>query len=292
MIQEIGQLMLQSGKPLLRMWSTDVAVGERPYTKHAHTRFEITVVNSGQGRYTTERAVYPMEPGDVFVFAANEIHCITACTQAGMRITNLHFEPRYLAGQQEGFAEEKLMDLCFSHAPDFQNRIPAERAQVIRQNHLLIKQELEAGQALCSVAVKTYLNLLLLDLFRNQGYCADPGKSPRACPFDMVAVYDYVNQNLCEKITLQDLAELVHLSPNYFCHLFKAYNGISLWDYITARRVERAVGLLCGNSGLTILSIALQCGFNNTVHFNKAFKKHTGLTPGQLRKNPELLAHS
>ena len=104
-------------------------------------------------------------------------------------------------------------------------------------------------------------------------------------------VYDYVNQHLCERITLQAVAELVHLSPNYFSHLFKASSGISLWDYITARRVERAVGLICSNSTLTVLQIALDCGFNSTVHFNKAFKKHTGLTPNQLRKNPDLLSH-
>jgi len=38
-----------------------------------------------------------------------------------------------------------------------------------------------------------------------------------------------------------------------------------------------------------MLDIALRCGFNNTVNFNKAFKKHKGITPSQLRKDPKLL---
>jgi len=289
-ILQIGELMLQSGKPLLRMWRTDVAVGTRPYTKHAHTRFEITVVDRGRGEYSTEKAVYPMEAGDVFVFSANEIHCITACSEE-MLLTNLHFEPRYLTGEQDNWAEENLMNLCFSHAPDFENRIPAERAQVIRGNQERIKEEFEKGQAMHPIAVKAHLNLMLVDLFRNQGYCANNPGSVRPCSFDMVAVCDYISQHLCERITLDALAQIVHLSPNYFSHLFKALNGISLWDYITARRVERAVGLICGGKGITMLQIALECGFNSTVHFNKAFKKHTGLTPGQLRRNPELLSH-
>lgn len=285
MIQMIGEAAWHGTKPLLRMWSTDVPEGTRPFIKHAHSRFEIAVVDSGRGEYTTERAVYPMEPGDIFVFCANEIHCITVCKDTGLHITNLHFEPHCFVGDPEG---ENFVRLCFSHAPEFENRIPARQAEKLRGYFSQIKDELTAGNIMSTVSVKAGLQLMLVELFRNHGYCP---QMPRHNPLDMLAIYDYVNQNLREKITLQDVAELVHLSPNYLSHLFKAVNGISLWDYITARRVERAVGLLSSPSQLTILQIAMDCGFNNTVHFNKLFKKHTGLTPSQLRKNPELLAH-
>ena len=272
-------------KNILRMWSTDVPVGTRPFLPHAHARFEIALVDSGQGEYTTERAVYSMEPGDVFVFCANEIHCITASGEEPLRITNLQFEPNCFAGEPDA---EHFIRLCFSHGQDFENRIPAERALHLREKFLQMKAELEGEPTLYTNAVKAYLHLMLVELFRNHAYCPP---APNPCPFDMLAVHDYVSRHLCEKITLQQLADLVHLSPNYFSYLFKTVNGISLWDYITAQRVERAVGLICGNSTLTMLEIALDCGFNSTVHFHKAFKKHTGLTPGQLRKNPELLAH-
>lgn len=285
MIQEIGILTGHGAKNILRMWSTDVPIGTRPFLPHAHARFEIALVDSGRGEYTTEKAVYPMEPGDVFVFCANEIHCITAAKEEPLHITNLQFEPSCFAGEPDA---EHFVNLCFSHGPDFENRILAERAQVLRKKLLQMKEELEAEPSLYAGAVKAYLHLILVELFRNHGYCPP---TPRPCPFDMLTVHNYVNQHLCDKITLQEVAALVHLSPNYFSHLFKAINGLSLWDYITARRVERAVGLIYSNSALTILEIALDCGFNSTVHFHKAFKKHTGLTPGQLRKNPELLSH-
>lgn len=285
MIQEIGILTGHGAKELLRMWRTDVPVGTRPFRRHAHTRFEIALVISGRGEYTTEQAVYPMEPGDIFVFCANEVHCITACKDAPLHITNLQFEPDCFAGAPD---TEPFVRLCFSHGSDFKNRIPAERAQTLQETFRQIQTELENNRLLHAAAVKAYLHLMLVELFRNHHYCPH---TPKSCPFDMLVVYDYVNQHLCERITLQAVAELVHLSPNYFSHLFKASSGISLWDYITARRVERAVGLICGNSTLTVLQIALDCGFNSTVHFNKAFKKHTGLTPNQLRKNPDLLSH-
>ena len=292
MVQTIGELILQSGKPLLKMWSIDVAAGVRPYVKHSHSRFEITVVNSGVGEYTTEKKVYPMEPGDVFVFSSNEVHSITNCGEEGLNITNLHFEPRYLEHNDPLDPGGRFVDLCFSHAPNFENRIPAQRAGVLQEQHRKIKEEFLKRDELHPVAVKAHLQLLLIELFRNQGYGAITAGENKNRTFNMLTVYDYVEQHLCEEITLSELAELVHLSPNYFSHLFKQLNGISLWEYITIMRVEKAKRLICTqNERQTMMEVALQCGFNNTVNFNKAFKRHTGITPSQLRRDPKLLSH-
>ena len=97
MQKPIGQLLLGSGDPLLKMWDVDVELRNRPFVKHSHSRFEFTVVVSGSGEYTTERTVYPMEPGDVFVYSSNEVHCITKVGPEGLYMSNLHFEPRYLS---------------------------------------------------------------------------------------------------------------------------------------------------------------------------------------------------
>lgn len=292
MVASIGELILQSGKPLLKMWNIEVACGNRPFVKHSHTRFEITVVNSGSGEYTTENAVYPMLPGDVFVFSSNEVHCITSCGSEGLNITNLHFEPRYLSHENLLEPNNSFMNVCFSHSPEFENRIPAAKSEVIRLNHHMIKEEFMNDDDLCPVSIKSYLNLILIDLLRNQHYRSQSVPDHKNCAFNMLLVYDYIEQHLCEEITLNALANLVHLSPNYFSHLFKQFNSISLWEYITAKRIEKAIRLICSKeNNLTVMDIALQCGFNNTVNFNKAFKKHKGITPSELRKNPKLLSH-
>lgn len=292
MIHPIGELILQSGNPLLKMWNADVAFGSRPYVKHSHSRFEITVINSGSGEYTTENAVYPMLPGDVFVFSSNEIHCITSCGSEGLHITNLHFEPRYLNHENDSSPDDSFINFCFSHSPEFENRIPAAKAENIRFNHRMIKEELLNNKDSYPIAIKSYLNLILIDLLRNQHYRAQSPIDSRNCAFSMLLVYDYIEHHLCEEITLNALADLVHLSPNYFSHLFKQFNGISLWEYIIAKRIEKAMHLIRSRSdNLTMMEIALQCGFNNTVNFNKAFKKHKGITPSELRKNPNLLSN-
>lgn len=289
MPQSIGELFLENGKPLLKMWSIDVPAGHRPFVKHSHSRFEITVVNSGSGEYTTEKAVYPMLPGDVFVFSSNEVHCITKAGEQGLSITNLHFEPRYLASKSQAESNVSFMELCFSHAPEFQNRIPGEQAQVIRQNHEHIKQEFAKNDELLPTAIKSYLYLILIDLLRNRHYRLSDINSRI---YDMLSVYDYIEQHLCEEITLSQLADIVSLTPNYFSYVFKKTNGISPWKYINAKRIEKAAWLIVSdNEKLTMLEIAARCGFNNTANFNKIFKQMKGFTPTQLKKHPELLFH-
>lgn len=290
MTQAIGELILQGGNPLLKMWSIDVDSQTRPYVKHSHTRFEITVVNHGSGEYTTENAVYPMESGDVFVFSSNEIHCITKTGPEGLSITNLHFEPRYLNQEFSESYGDSYLNFCFYHSEEFENRIPADKAQSLRHHHTMIKKEFLNNDEQYPLAIQAHMHLMLIDLLRNHHYRNVSGLQNTV--FDILSVYDYIDEHLCETLTLSSLADVAGVSPNYFSHVFKQLNGITLWEYITAKRIEKASRLLRSKDhSYTMLDIALQCGFNNTVNFNKAFKKQKGLTPSEFRRNPKLLSH-
>lgn len=284
----INEILYQNDMPLLKMWNVDITEGSRNFLKHSHTRFEITVVNEGSGEYTTENAVYNIKKGDVFVFSSNEVHCITKVAEGGLSITNLHFEPRYLIGDQN----EDYINFCFSHSAEFQNRIPSKNATILRDNLLMIKKELTECKDNYTIAIRAYLDLILVDLLRNHKYNNTSKEINQNNIYNLLAVYKYIDEHLSEDLTLKSLAELAGFSPNYFSHIFKTLNGTSLWDYINAKRIEKAIKLITSeHSNYTMLEIALECGFNNTVNFNKAFKKQKGFTPSALKKNPKILSH-
>ena len=88
----------------------------------------------------------------------------------------------------------------------------------------------------------------------------------------------YVAEHLTEDISLEDVAEYVALSANYFSKLFHRRTGQKFTAYITEKKVKAAKALLLSGSK-NVGEIATELGFENTTYFSKVFKKATGVTP-------------
>ena len=93
---------------------------------------------------------------------------------------------------------------------------------------------------------------------------------------------NYIDNNLENELTLDVLSDVAHMSKTYFSCQFRKLNGISPWEYITIKRIERAIEYI-ETTSMTRLEIALKCGFNNTSNFYHAFKRVTGKTPGDYK---------
>lgn len=92
----------------------------------------------------------------------------------------------------------------------------------------------------------------------------------------------YISQNYNTNLTLEEVANHVHLNPTYFSTLFKQSSGSSFKEYLNIVRVEESKRLL-SNTDYSIIDIAVATGFENQSYFSKVFKKYTGLTPKQYR---------
>ncbi len=277
-----------AGDLLLKMWTVEVPPGPRASRRHSHMQFEICLVNRGEGSYSIRGKTLPMKEGDVFVFSSNEIHCITHVGGAGLSITNIHFEPRYLWGSAADSLSDRHINLCFSHRDSFQNRIPAVDANPLARIVEEIKGEFALRKAEYRLMIKTLLNRFLILLIRDYGYADNSRPVNQDQIRGIRRAVIYIDTHLEEPFTLHQLAKLAGISPNYFSSLFRQISNITLWDYISSKRIERAIRLLMEDRHSTIMEIALQCGFNNTANFNKVFKKQTGMTPTQYRKSSDI----
>jgi AraC family transcriptional regulator, arabinose operon regulatory protein len=97
-------------------------------------------------------------------------------------------------------------------------------------------------------------------------------------------VMDYINENYTEPIVLSDLAEIVDLSKEYLCQLFKKINGFSIFDYITDVRLAQAKTLLIQKRDEKIKNISRLCGYEDVSYFGMVFKKKEGMTPVKFRE--------
>jgi AraC-like DNA-binding protein len=94
---------------------------------------------------------------------------------------------------------------------------------------------------------------------------------------------DYIETHLDETVTLADLARAVGLTSMHFAAQFRAATGIRPHEYLLRRRIERAQDLLQAPSA-KLVDVALSVGFQTQAHFTTVFKRFTGTTPHQWRR--------
>lgn len=92
---------------------------------------------------------------------------------------------------------------------------------------------------------------------------------------------DYMKNRLSEEITVGECAAQVHLSASYFSSLFKKVTGVTVTQYVTSERIQRAKLLLVG--GAQVQEVASAVGYEERRYFSEMFKKITSQTPSEFR---------
>jgi two-component system, response regulator YesN len=95
---------------------------------------------------------------------------------------------------------------------------------------------------------------------------------------------EYIRQNYRNKITIEDIAQEVYLSPCYVSRIFKQGLGCTIMEYLTQIRVEEAKSLL-KNPKYSVMQVAEESGFEDPGYFTRVFKKIEGITPSRFKQN-------
>jgi two-component system response regulator YesN len=91
---------------------------------------------------------------------------------------------------------------------------------------------------------------------------------------------EYIDGHFNEDLSIQKVAEEVHLSSNYFSHIFKKYKGQSFTDYLNNIRIQKAKKLLAENL-YKIYEISDMVGYSDYKYFSSVFKKIEGISPSE-----------
>lgn len=104
------------------------------------------------------------------------------------------------------------------------------------------------------------------------------------CPPHAKQILAYTQLNYMNDLSLDHLADLMKLHPNYISNLFKKVTGDTFVNYLNATRIKEAQKLLSAHRNLPVGEIGRRVGYENKHYFNKVFKKYTGSTPGAYRE--------
>ena len=125
-------------------------------------------------------------------------------------------------------------------------------------------------------------NQLMSEMIRN--YCLlVKNHSLKQYSYLVGKVLTMISYDLSADLSLKNISSKLNVNSSYLSNLFKKECNCTLTDYVNKKRIEYAVSEL-HNTDKQIQTIAYECGISDTNYFIKLFKKHTGLTPSNYRK--------
>ncbi len=284
----IGRIKNEAGVSVCHMFTSVAHRRSGEYRNHKHAEFEISLIEEGVGIYRTSSGNIEIQAGDILLFSTNEFHCITDISTPTMRILNLHVQPSFVWNIGNSYIGNGYLKIFFSRREGVGNRLermnPA--AEELRRMIYDIKHEFDRDLTDKEAAIKLGILRLMMHVRRTCGI-TDEGQEEFSSASDYTRIeraMNFMDKNFTQDITLEQIAEESSLSRSYFCTVFRKLNGLTPWEYINIRRINRAMELL-RTTDMNVLDVALGCGYNNTTNFNRIFRGVTGQTPKQYREN-------
>jgi AraC family transcriptional regulator len=153
-----------------------------------------------------------------------------------------------------------------------------------------VDAELTASGTGGPLAAESLANVLAVHLLRHVSAPRQPtrrrdGTLPRV---RLRAVVEYIEEHLDASPTLEQMAAIARLSPNYFAWQFKRATGLPPHQYLIARRVERAKQFLQTGSDFSLAEVAAHAGFSDQSQFSHHFKRFVGVTPRQFCRSARI----
>lgn len=257
------------------------------YPWHFHSEFEVIYIEKGYGLGMAGDGMTDFSDQQLFLLGSNLPHYLENAPEYDLK------EELRVNGVIIQF-EKDFMQYAFSHYSQFQgiNRLleEAQRGlmfslsnctdnipQIIKR----IPQKEGVGQ------IVEFLQLLdALTHLTPQKVISSPAYDPVPARFNgrkIEKVMAFLNKHYTQPICLEDVASYAAMNPTAFCRFFKENTGKTFRQHITDMRIGYACKLLL-NGKWNISEISLECGFESVAHFNRCFKKHTGMTPTSYRK--------
>ena len=254
---------------------------------HWHDHLEIAQVLEGRGRFGLGGRSLPAGPGDVFFIDDSQPHVAHAEPGSVMRLLLVLFRPELIAGP--GCREFDLGYLAAFRPDDpgvsprvaGESELAAEIAPVLAQLAAIWRGHDRTEQQLANAKLREVL--ALVNRRRRSGPAA-VGSRTAATHRDLIRpVLAYVDEHCREPITLEQVAEVVHVSPSRVRHVFKEVTGVGFKEYVTQLRVAEAKRLLV-STDLSVAEVAQAVSYTNLSQFYKVFDRTTSMSPAEYRR--------
>lgn len=232
------------------------------FPPHLHEAFEWICITEGETRITVGEQHYDLHAGEAVLVFPDQVHSYETCGHSAHFF--LIFSPtlvKAFSSARKGFIPQDAR-----HTPT---------AELLALLSSLTEQD-------TPLRIKGALYLLAAEFDRGRAYTAR-GATENAL---LSRIFDYIKTHYSTTCTLASLADELCYSYVYLSRYFRERTGLRFLEYVSQYRIREACYRL-ENEATPIVTIALECGFDTVRSFHRNFRKQTGLTPVDYRKEAQ-----
>ena len=247
------------------------------YEIPSHTQWchEISYIISGEGYFSVDDQTDLLGEGDLHFCPAGRTHSIRTANGSSLRYMYIGFS----------FNDKADGDEVLSELKDYFNKLAFYKVKDTRSLIVTLFRNLEelyGQERFFNKMVESYLLQMLVLVHRcfeaqprNEYF---PPMSEKNISQSMYAVAKYIDNHIFENINVQQLAQKIGYNYSYLSDAFCRCNGITIRQYISTRKIQKAIELMCcGELSLGQVSNCLQ--YATVQSFSKAFKRVMGCSP-------------
>ena len=258
---------------------------------HWHPEIEVLIINHGEADILTDDKKIRLHAGQGLFINQNVMHAIEPVDEkANCTLYTVVFHPSFLFGYGNTVMSTKYLSpvltspsirtIELSEEDPWQAKILDYTSSVIASN-LTQKTgyELTIKAHLCNLW-NCLLEKVTPQSKKKQGTTSQDEARVKAA-------ISYIEEHYHEQITLDQLADSIHISKSECCRCFKRTLQVSPIEYLMKYRIFQAVNMLQRGDpqARSMSTLAFHVGFNNASYFNKVFRQFLGCTPSEYKKN-------
>ncbi len=259
----------------------------------------IYYINEGEGELTDASGTYKLEPGSLYIIPSFTL-CDMSCKEALGQYFIQFFEDS--ADGNSLFADHRR--IVQVPATELDHALFKRLLQInpgrginrsddprIYEKEVFYKeyQQLNNQQNLANFIETQGILLQLTSRFLTPQFFKTSAK--KVIPNKIAETLNYIQVNLHNDLSVALLATRLGQNTDYFSRLFKLHTGTRPVNYINEKRIERAQYLMA-SSRMTYSEISRQTGFEDLSYFSKTFKRFTGMSPKEYKKQMFSVMHS
>lgn len=260
---------------------------------HWHGEIEVIIISQGRAELLTDDKQIKLETGHGILVNQNIMHAVRPVDEeADCSLYSVVFHPSFLFGFGNTLMSSKFL-VPFISSPDMKiihldkQYSWQEIILDLINNIIAVNLTKKYGYELLTKACLCQLWITLLEYVIPQNTTKSNQITVSLDEARVKQAMTYIEEHYAEHITLEQLANSVHISKSECCRCFKRTLQMTPIEYLMKYRIFKASNMIQSNdpSARSMSDLAFHVGFNNTSYFNKVFKQFLNCTPSEYKRN-------